>query len=243
MKSTINNYSLQTIGSYAVCMNAVPCRSMAVAILLFSAAAAVYAGGWSIITIKDFPDYARAGHPLTLTFSVRQHGNHLLGGLKPTIQASAAGGLQVVAIATPTSIEGEYSATLRLPSPGNWKLRVDSGFNPDDKTRQYNSVVLPALRVIHDTSPVPTAYSEADRGGRLTVSKGCVGCHNPGSDKDFTRKRFAAGDLKAFLSDPSIRKVDMPNLKLKETEISALIAFINKRGPHPPTVERKPRAK
>lgn len=208
-------------------MNKIPGRSMVVAILLLGAAAAVYAGGWSIITVNDFPDYARAGNPLTLTFSVRQHGNNLLGGLKPVIHASTAGGLEVVAIATPTTIQGEYSATLRLASPGDWTLRVDGGFNPDDKTRQYNSVVLPQLRVIHDASPAPPAYSEADRGGRLIVTKGCVGCHSPGSDKDLTQKQFAADDLKTFLSDPSNRKVDMPNLKLKETEISALIAFIN----------------
>ena len=49
----------------------------------------------------------------------------------------------------------------------------------------------------------------------------------PGSEQDVTRKHFAADYLKKFLADPSIRKVDMPNLKLKQDEISALIAFIN----------------
>ena len=200
---------------------------MVVAILLLGASAAVYAGGWSIITVNDFPDYARAGKPLTLTFSVRQHGNNLLGGLKPTIRASTASGLEVVTTATPTTIQGEYSATLRLAFPGDWTLRVDNGFNPDDKTRGHNSVVLPPLKVIHDASPAPPAYSEADLGGRLMITKGCVGCHNPGSNKDFTQKQFAADGLKRFLSDPSIRNVDMPNLRLKESEISALIAFIN----------------
>ncbi len=33
-----------------------------------------FAGGWAIITLNEFPDYAVAGKPLNLTFSVRQHG-------------------------------------------------------------------------------------------------------------------------------------------------------------------------
>ena len=204
-------------------------RSIAIAALLLGTAWAAYAGGWSIITINDFPDYALTGKPLTLTFSVRQHGNKLLGGLKPKILASTSGDLAVVATATATANAGEYSATLSLASPGDWTLRVDGGFNADDRSRQYNSVVLPPLRVISDASTAPE-FSEAERGSRLLVTKGCVGCHAPGSEKDVTRKHLAAGYLKTFLADPSLRKVDMPNLRLKEAEISALIAFINRSG-------------
>jgi hypothetical protein len=208
-------------------MNKTLGRSIAIATLLLGGAWAVYAGGWSIISVDDFPDYVMAGKPLTLTFSVRQHGNNLLRGLKPAVHASTPGGDAVVATATPTSNAGEYSATLSLASPGDWTLRVDGGFNADDRSRQYNSVVLPPLRVIRDGSATPH-FSEADRGSRLMVTKGCVGCHSPGSDRDVTRKQLAVDYLKTFLADPSLRKVNMPNLKLKETEISALIAFINR---------------
>jgi hypothetical protein len=207
----------------------IPGRSIAIATLLLGAAWAAYAGGWSIITINDFPEYALAGKPLTLTFAVRQHGNNLVGGLKPKVHASTSGGLTTVAFATPTSNAGEYSATLSLASPGDWTLRVDGGFNADDRSRQYNSVVLPPLRVISDASTAPE-FSEAERGSRLLVTKGCVGCHTPGSDKDVTRNQLTADYLKTFLADPSLRKVDMPNLRLKEAEISALIAFINRSG-------------
>jgi hypothetical protein len=211
-------------------MNTMPSRSIVVATLMLGAAAAVSAGGWSIITLQDFPDYARSGKPLTLTFSVRQHGNRLVSGLKPTVQASTARGPEIVVRATPTGTDGEYAATLTLPGPGDWQLRVDGGFNRGDTSRQHNSVVLPLLRVVDDSSPEGAAYSELDRGRRLMVTKGCVGCHAPGSERDITRKQFAADDLKRFLADPAIRTADMPNLELRDAEIAALIAFINGSG-------------
>src|SRR5687767_7201153 len=133
-------------------MSAMPRRLMVVVALLLSTAAAVSAGGWSIITVNDFPDYALVRSPLMLTFSVRQHGNKLLGGLKPSIHASTDGGPTVVAVATPTANFGEYSAALRFATSGNWTIRVDGGFNPDDNTRRFNAVVLPPLRVIRDES-------------------------------------------------------------------------------------------
>src|SRR5205807_8660947 len=60
---------------------------------LFALATKLSAGGCAIITLNDFPDYAIAGKPINLTFAVRQHGQTLLGGLRPTIRATTAGGL------------------------------------------------------------------------------------------------------------------------------------------------------
>ena len=71
-------------------------RSLVVLGLLVFTAAGVSAGGWSVITLADFPDYAMAGRPLTLTFSVRQHGQSLVSGLKPSVQASTSGAPAVV---------------------------------------------------------------------------------------------------------------------------------------------------
>jgi hypothetical protein len=129
-------------------MNGTIRRLLVVSALFASAAAAVSAGGWSIITVDDFPDYARAGTPLRLTFSVRQHGNRLVSGLAPTIRASSAGSADIIVHATPTTNPGEYAATLALPRPGDWTLLVDGGFNLDDRTRLHNSVALPTLQVI-----------------------------------------------------------------------------------------------
>ena len=45
---------------------------------------------------------------------------------------------------------------------------------------------------------------------------------------DVTGKRFPQDYLKRFLADPSSKPAEMPNLKLKNDEVEALAAFINK---------------
>jgi hypothetical protein len=201
-------------------------RSFAVATFVFTAAAAVSAGGWSVITLADFPDYAMAGKPLTLTFSVRQHGNTLVSGLTPTVQASSPGGPPIVARAMPTARPGEYEATLDLNRVGDWSIVVDGGFNPDDKTRRDNSIALPALRVIRSESAPLVLFTETERGAALLVTKGCVSCHAPGGNRDVTKRRLTAEHVRAVLANPGARVADMPNLGLSPAEISALTAYL-----------------
>ena len=189
--------------------------------------ATLYAGGWSIITLNEYPDHAVAGEQLDLTFSVRQHGNNLLEGLKPLVQASMQGTPKINVAARPTTNTGEYTATLRLPATGEWTISIDGSFNPEDKTRSYNAIVLPPLKVVHDTASAPS-LTEVERGSRLFVAKGCVGCHGAGTERDLAGKKFAADYLKKVLADPSVRTPDMPNLKLKDSEIASLTAFINR---------------
>ncbi|MBI2149990.1 MAG: c-type cytochrome, partial [Acidobacteria bacterium] len=97
-------------------------------------------------------------------------------------------------------------------------------------------------------SPLPRPFADMTRGGRLFVSKGCVGCHrhqeiNPerSSDArfDLTAKRFEHEYLKTFLANPAGKQVDMPNLNLKEGEIAALAAFINKFSAKQKQLERQ----
>lgn len=211
-------------------------RPLVAAAFIAAAAAGLSAGGWSVITLKDFPDYAMAGKPLALTFSVRQHGNHLVGGLKPLVQASAPGVAPVVVRALPTTKVGEYTATLLLEKTGDWSLVVDGGFNPEDKTRRYNAMTLPLLRVVPAGAEPLVLFSEAERGGTMLVTKGCVSCHAPGSDRDLLRKHLGAEAVKALLADPPSRQIDMPNLGLKPAEISALAAYLT--GPGPTTARR-----
>ena len=94
-----------------------------------------------------------------------------------------------------------------------------------------------SLQVIAAGSPTPTPFSPGTRGMRLFAAKGCVGCHrhievNPERQTDakfdLTGRRFPNDYLKKFLADPSIKPAEMPNLKLKDDEIEALAAFINK---------------
>ena len=197
---------------------------------LLAVVTAAYAGGWAIITLNDMPDYAVAGKPLNLTFTVRQHGVTLLSSLKPSVRATDAGGLVAKAAVVRTAKAGEYTAALTLPQPGEWTILINSGFNSSATT-------LPILKVISPESPLPTPFSPNTRGARLFVAKGCVGCHRHGeinpdrtSDAkfDLTTKRFPPDYLKKFLADPSVKTADMPNLHLTADEIEGLAAFINK---------------
>jgi mono/diheme cytochrome c family protein len=199
-------------------------------ILALLLAGAVYAGGWAIVTLSEFPDYAVAGKPLNLTFAVRQHGVTLLSDLQPKITAMDGNGNAINGKVAAGSAKGDYAAALTLPQPGDWKITIDSGFNG-------NIITLPGLKVIAADSPAPTPFAPGTRGVRLFTAKGCVGCHrhievNPerktDAKFDLTGRRFPNDYLKKFLADPSIKPAEMPNLKLKDDEIESLAAFINK---------------
>ena len=201
-------------------------RLLLIIALLVYAAAGVFAGGWSVITVADFPVYAMAGRTITLTFSVRQHGQTLVSGLKPLVQASTPGAPPIVARATPTSRTGEYAATLALDRVGDWSIVIDGGFNAEDKTRQHNSMALPPLRVIPAGTAPLVLFSEAERGAVLMVTKGCVSCHAPGGDRDVARRNLTAERVRAVLADPGGIQRDMPDLGLQPGEISALTAHL-----------------
>src|SRR5215470_9542119 len=107
--------------------------TFAIGLLLILTGVAI-AGGWAIVTLNEFPEYAVAGKPLNLTFSVRQHGVTLLPGLQPKVQATTASGLQAKASVKPTANRGEYTTSLTLPEPGEWTIKISSGFNDSNVT-------------------------------------------------------------------------------------------------------------
>lgn len=55
-------------------------RMMLVGLFTLPAAAFTF-GGWAVVTVEDIPEYAVAGRPFDLTFTVRQHGMGLLDKL------------------------------------------------------------------------------------------------------------------------------------------------------------------
>jgi mono/diheme cytochrome c family protein len=206
--------------------------ALPVALALPIAAAAF--GGWATITVEDLPDQVTARQPVTLIFTVRQHGREPLDGLRPRIEARA-GGRAAEAAALPARARGKYIATLTLPQPGQWTITIHSGFGNSRLTLAPLAVVAPGTTA---ATPAP-----AERGARLFVAKGCVTCHLhrsvPGSGEaevgpELTGvgQRLAADYLRRFLADPSIkppapgRSFGMPNLGLKEAEIAALTAFL-----------------
>lgn len=193
------------------------------------------AGGWAVVTVKDVPDHAVAGQPVTLTWAVRQHGTHLVPGLRGRVVARA-GGQEIGADATPAYPDGYYQARLTLPRGGAWTVMVQSGF-------MEARTGFP-LRVVDAGSRAVASLADAERGQQLFLAKGCITCHSHSASgapsdvpsarvgPDLSDRRLPADYLAKFLADPSIKTVwastnRMPNLELAPREIAALVAFIN----------------
>lgn len=190
-------------------------------------------GGWAVITVHDLPDQVVVGQPVTLEFTVRQHGHTLLSDLKPRITAQE-GGDAVNAIAQPGPSAGEYRVSFTVPRAGLWTVTVFSGFG-------NNNVTLMPIPAVSSGAASPV-IAGAERGLRLFVAKGCVTCHVhpdvPASGvvnvgPDLTGRRFTTDYLTRFLADPDIATTRgaggfaMPNLDLAPREIAALAAFLN----------------
>lgn len=199
--------------------------SLIPAALAATTAGAVY-GGWAVTTVQDFPDHARAGKPLTLAWTVRQHGVERLGGLTGHLEA-VSGSSRLEVPATAGREPGQYTATLTLPDTGQWTLSIRNGFGPDRRT-------LPPLRVVGASSAEPAPLSEAARGERLFAAKGCVTCHvDVKSGPALGGRRYDAAWLADFLANPRATPAlprgaaPMPNLGLQPREVAALAAYVN----------------
>ncbi len=221
-------------------MAAAGIRFICSGVFLTLAVVALEAGGWVVITVTELPDYVAVGKPVTLTYAVRQHGMRLLGSLTGRIEARR-GTNAVRTAAVPASEPGHYSATLTLPYAGDWTVDILSGFGG-----QLNSSRI-TLEAIDPGRPAP-AVSEAERGQRLFVAKGCITCHVHGAVEGrstsvgpaLTAKRYPAEYLKRFLAhSPQGEQFEparwqMPDLKLHDKDIVLLMAFINAAPPGSP---------
>jgi hypothetical protein len=201
------------------------------------------AGGWDLVTVKDFPDFAVAGKPLNLTFKVWVPSLEPLRGLHPVVRATHAKGHAIRVKATAGRRESEYTVALIFLEPGDWIITFDT---------EYEGAATLPLTVIGSGTPAPAPPPGPTRGLRLFTAKGCNGCHLHPEVKngrlygpDLTGKRFPPEYLRKFLADPSITPVPdlvcsedryycgspyaMPNLNLTNAEIEALVAFITKK--------------
>jgi len=189
-------------------------------------------GGWAVITVEQLPDYVVAVQPVTLTFTVRQHGVTRLSGLKPSIEARS-GDVTTTATASPGRETGQYVSTLSFPRAGEWRITIHSGF----LDRQ---VTLLPVAAIAPGAAAPPSPSEPERGRRLFVAKGCVTCHVhrevAGSGvvavgPELTNHPLPTDYLKEFLANPGVGPQNgtarMPNLGLESQEIAALVAFLS----------------
>ena len=184
-----------------------------------------HAGGWAVITVDDLPDYVEAGKPVALSYMVRQHGQTALEGLRGRVEAKS-GRLNATGTVRPTEKIGRYTASLTLPSAGDWTITIRSGFGPSDVT------LLP-LQVV-DHAARPRTITDTERGARLFVSKGCVTCHEQiAVGPRLEGERFDVAYISGFLANPPATpsqpggKATMPNLGLAQREIASLVAYLN----------------
>ena len=83
-----------------------------------------FAGGWAVITLDELPTGVVAGEPLTIGFTVLQHGKTPMDGLDPTITATLSKSETFVVYAEPDGEPGHYAATLTFPTEGNWNWSI-----------------------------------------------------------------------------------------------------------------------
>lgn len=123
--------------------------------LALVAATTAFAGGWATITVEELPASVVAGQPLTLRYSVRQHGVRLLPGLTGRIEATS-GTLRASAVGKATKDTGYYAAAITFPKAGEWTITIHSGFMTSQTTLQ-------PLRVVDAASTASAGLAPADR--------------------------------------------------------------------------------
>ena len=192
-------------------------------------------GGWAILTVHELPESLRAGEAVTLTFSMRQHGEQLMAGRAPVLHVRGDGLLgdrQRVA-AERTRQPGVYRATFTAPDADKALLRVDTDFH------DWNVALY----------PIPVRSAPEDRGRSLYVAKGCVGCHTKNDDAaledypqmrvgpDLTGRSYPSAWLVQKITDPAsiaegrrMTGTVMPQLEVTAAEAQAIASYLNARS-------------
>ncbi|MBI3958426.1 MAG: c-type cytochrome [Chloroflexi bacterium] len=219
-------------------------------LLAFAWSGTGQAGGWAVITLHELPQDVHAGEPVTVRFSVRQHGKHPMEGLETTIRASN-GNRSLSVRGAESNQTGVYTATLTFPTAGEWAWSI-SAFTMD--------VPMPAITVGAPRTAferllaswrnawgrhIPAAYaqdapSSAAEGKRIFLAKGCWTCHHhaqvagsfsTNNGPDLTTFAKDAEFLHAWLRNAeqltkSRQEWWMPTLELSDNEIDALYLFL-----------------
>jgi hypothetical protein len=205
-----------------------------------------YAGGPPILTTSKMPEYFVVGRPETLVFVVRFFRGQPVREKDYRVRARLRGFQKIDVPAIPTGNAGEYAATLTLPVPGEWTIRVDLVKLNVGLWANEDRMSQPLQRkAIWAGSPLPDSLSLEARGERNFLEKGCITCHvhravvTPKyitawrlplrSYPELTGRKFFYDYLVQLLANPSSVRDEarMPNLNLGKDDISALIAFIN----------------
>lgn len=125
----------------------------------------VFAGGWAVITLDELPSDVVAGQPLTIGFTVLQHGKTPMTGLEPTVTSRLASGEKIVVYAEPEGKPGHYIATLTFPMEGDWEWSIQA-FTMDQPMPAL-SVAAPSTATV--SQPVKTELATPSMSALLIV--------------------------------------------------------------------------
>ena len=96
--------------------------------LLLSLVVAIpaFAGGWAVITLDELPTGVVAGEPLTIGFTVLQHGITPMNELAPTVTVMLPREEKLAFRAEADHKPGHYTATLTFPKEGKWEWSIQA---------------------------------------------------------------------------------------------------------------------
>jgi hypothetical protein len=115
-----------------------------------------FAGGWAVITLDELPTNVVADEPLTIGFTVLQHGRTPLNDLTPTVYV-AQNEEKLAFRAKADSKPGHYTATLTFPKDGNWEWSIQA-FTMDQPMPALN---VSAAKVANVNPPVAQVESKS----------------------------------------------------------------------------------
>ena len=168
-------------------------------IILGMLATPALAGGWAVITLDELPPQVSVNQPLSIGFTVRQHGQTpvSLDAVRVAATNSVTGQF-VEAEASEWGPIGHYQATLLLPSAGEWRWEIDATLGLGQQPlpplivksagdARRGEVQAPLVLFTYDGAAAANAllarlpatrHSQEAIGEALFLAKGCVVCHN-----------------------------------------------------------------
>lgn len=200
-------------------------------IFTFIFAIPAFAGGWAVITLDEVPTGIVAGEPITIGFTVLQHGKTPMNDLAPTITANLDKEQEFVVDAKPDGKPGHYTATVTFPKDGDWMWSINA-FGMEQ--------LMPALNVSASTvamSGEPVVMSDPVKASMSMINVvrlSALGIGLIGLVIAFRRKsRFAWAltvfclliGVGSFVAAPAVQKVEAQgksssNVVSKESSLS-----------------------
>lgn len=127
--------------------------SIALMLTLLTPAIPAMAGGWVVVTVDALPQNIETDVPVSIGFTVRQHGRTLINltPVQPLIVAThLATGETIETRADQDGFTGHYRATVTFPLAGTWHWQI--------KPRPFPDASMPNLQVFGEpTLTIPDA--------------------------------------------------------------------------------------